>query len=86
MGRMADACYLMKHLLNTSRGPAVRALRAQTDKVEYSRVMRRVLEEQEGLEIREVCWDTWRRGTVSQLLCTCCSGSLLFGAEVQGKY
>ena len=54
MGRMADRCYMMKHVLNRSRGPAVWALRAQTDKVEYSRTMRRVLESQQGLEIREV--------------------------------
>lgn len=36
------------------QGPAVWALRAQTDKVEYSRVMRGVLESTENLDIREV--------------------------------
>ncbi|GLC35998.1 hypothetical protein PLESTB_000527700 [Pleodorina starrii] len=53
IGRMADRCYLQRRVLNRSKGPAVWALRAQTDKHEYSRTMRRVLEEQPGLEIRE---------------------------------
>ncbi|GLI68765.1 hypothetical protein VaNZ11_013256 [Volvox africanus] len=53
IGRMADRCYLQRRVLNRSKGPAVWALRAQTDKQEYARTMRRVLEEQQGLEIRE---------------------------------
>jgi len=36
IGKMTDRCYLQKRLLNRSRGPAVWALRAQTDKREYS--------------------------------------------------
>lgn len=53
IGRMADRCYLQKRVLNRSKGPAVWALRAQTDKVEYSAAMRRVLEATPNLEIRE---------------------------------
>ena len=53
IGRMADRCYLQKRVLNRSKGPAVWALRAQTDKVEYSAEMRRVLEGTPNLEIRE---------------------------------
>eukprot|EP00803_Ostreobium_quekettii_P011151 evm.model.scf_33.1 EVM.evm.TU.scf_33.1 scf_33:3348-10478(+) len=53
MGRMADRCYLHKRVLNLSKGPAVWALRAQTDKVEYSRIMRGVLQSTENLDIRE---------------------------------
>ncbi|GIL99010.1 hypothetical protein Vretimale_4303, partial [Volvox reticuliferus] len=53
IGRLADRCYLQRRVLNRSKGPAVWALRAQTDKQEYARTMRRVLEEQQGLEIRE---------------------------------
>ncbi|KAG2440518.1 hypothetical protein HYH02_010396 [Chlamydomonas schloesseri] len=53
IGKMADRCYLQKRVLNRSKGPAVWALRAQTDKQEYSRVIRRVLEETPNLEIRE---------------------------------
>ena len=40
-------------MLNSSKGPAVHSLRAQADKAEYSRTMRRVLEEQENLIIRQ---------------------------------
>lgn len=53
MGKMADRCYLQKRVLNRSKGPAVWALRAQTDKVEYSQVMKQVLEHQPNLDIRE---------------------------------
>lgn len=53
MGRMADRTYLQRRVLNRSRGPAVWALRAQTDKRMYSDTMRTVLERQENLFIRE---------------------------------
>lgn len=42
MGKMADRCYLQRRVLNRSKGPAVWALRAQTDKKEYCEVMRKV--------------------------------------------
>lgn len=42
MGKMADRTYLQRRVLNRSKGPAVWALRAQTDKKEYSSVMRQV--------------------------------------------
>ncbi len=44
MGKVTDRTYLQKRVLNRSRGPAVWALRAQTDKREYARVMRSVVE------------------------------------------
>ncbi|CDM96768.1 MAG: tRNA uridine-5-carboxymethylaminomethyl(34) synthesis enzyme MnmG [Limnospira sp. PMC 1291.21] len=53
IGKMADRTYLQKRLLNNSRGPAVWALRAQTDKREYAAVMRQIVENQENLSIRE---------------------------------
>lgn len=53
IGKMADRTYLQKRILNASRGPAVWALRAQTDKREYSAVMKRILENQENLVLRE---------------------------------
>ncbi len=53
IGRMADRTYLQKRVLNASRGPAVWALRAQTDKREYAREMQRLLEEQPNLRVRE---------------------------------
>ncbi|KNA06775.1 hypothetical protein SOVF_177740 [Spinacia oleracea] len=53
IGKIADRCYLQKRVLNTSRGPAVRALRAQTDKREYAMQMRTVVENTDNLSIRE---------------------------------
>ncbi|AFY40209.1 tRNA uridine 5-carboxymethylaminomethyl modification enzyme mnmG [[Leptolyngbya] sp. PCC 7376] len=53
IGKMADRTYLQKRVLNSSRGPAVWALRAQTDKREYAAVMKNIVENQENLVIRE---------------------------------
>ena len=53
IGKMADRTYLQKRVLNSSRGPAVWALRAQTDKREYAAVMKRIVENQENLTVRE---------------------------------
>ncbi|MUG97721.1 tRNA uridine-5-carboxymethylaminomethyl(34) synthesis enzyme MnmG [Scytonema sp. UIC 10036] len=53
LGKMADRTYLQKRILNSSRGPAVWALRAQTDKREYAAVMKAIVENQENLTIRE---------------------------------
>jgi tRNA uridine 5-carboxymethylaminomethyl modification enzyme len=53
IGRVADRTYLQKRVLNSSRGPAVWALRAQTDKREYAAVMKGIVENQENLTIRE---------------------------------
>jgi tRNA uridine 5-carboxymethylaminomethyl modification enzyme len=53
IGRIADRTYLQKRVLNISRGPAVWALRAQTDKREYAAVMKSIVENQENLSVRE---------------------------------
>ncbi|MDJ0563832.1 MAG: tRNA uridine-5-carboxymethylaminomethyl(34) synthesis enzyme MnmG, partial [Microcystis sp. M49629_WE12] len=53
IGKMADRTYLQKRVLNASRGPAVWALRAQTDKREYAAVMKGIVETQANLVIRE---------------------------------
>ncbi len=53
IGKMSDRTYLQKRILNASRGPAVWALRAQTDKREYAAVMKGIVENQENLSIRE---------------------------------
>ncbi|MCM0590131.1 MAG: tRNA uridine-5-carboxymethylaminomethyl(34) synthesis enzyme MnmG [Gloeotrichia echinulata IR180] len=53
IGKMADRTYLQKRILNSSRGPAVWALRAQTDKREYAAVMKAIVENQDNLTIRE---------------------------------
>ncbi|HEY9700409.1 MAG TPA: tRNA uridine-5-carboxymethylaminomethyl(34) synthesis enzyme MnmG [Trichocoleus sp.] len=53
IGKMADRTYLQKRVLNISRGPAVWALRAQTDKREYAAVMKQIIDNQENLFVRE---------------------------------
>lgn len=53
IGKVADRTYLQKRILNSSRGPAVWALRAQSDKREYAAVMKNIVENQENLTIRE---------------------------------
>lgn len=53
IGKVADRCYLQKRILNISRGPAVRALRAQTDKREYAMEMKNIVESTPNLSIRE---------------------------------
>ncbi|MBR4542635.1 MAG: tRNA uridine-5-carboxymethylaminomethyl(34) synthesis enzyme MnmG [Lachnospiraceae bacterium] len=57
MGRNIDKTFIQSKMLNASKGPAVHSLRAQADKQEYTRAMRRVLEEQDNLVIKqaEVC-------------------------------
>ncbi len=53
IGKITDRTYLQKRVLNTSRGPAVRSLRAQTDKREYAAAMKKVVENQPNLTLRE---------------------------------
>ena len=53
MGRNTDKTFIQIRMLNTGRGPAVQALRAQSDKGLYASEMRRTLERQDGLTIRE---------------------------------
>ena len=53
IGKMSDRAYLQKRVLNSSRGPAVWALRAQTDKREYAAIMKHIVENQDNLSIRE---------------------------------
>ncbi len=57
MGKNIDKTFIQSKMLNRSKGPAVHSLRAQADKAEYSRTMRKVLENQEHLTIKqaEVC-------------------------------
>ena len=53
MGRVIDKTHIQMRMLNTAKGPAVRALRAQADKQLYQREMKRLLEEEENLQIRQ---------------------------------
>ena len=53
MGKVIDQTFIQSKMLNASKGPAVHSLRAQADKAEYSRAMRKVLENQEHLTIKQ---------------------------------
>ena len=53
MGIATDATYLQMKMLNSSKGPAVRALRAQSDKREYMQYMRNLLEKQANLSLKQ---------------------------------
>ncbi len=53
MGKNIDKTFIQSKMLNQSKGPAVHSLRAQADKSEYSRSMRRVLEHTENLLIKQ---------------------------------
>lgn len=55
MGEVADATYLQMKTLNSSKGPAVRALRAQSDKKEYTRYMRNILETTPNIWLKQCC-------------------------------
>lgn len=61
MGKNIDKTFIQSKMLNVSKGPAVHSLRAQADKADYSREMRKVLENQEHLTIKqaEVCEILW---------------------------
>lgn len=57
MGKNIDKTFIQSKMLNESKGPAVHSLRAQADKSEYSKSMRKILENQENLIVKqgEVC-------------------------------
>ncbi|AGM25762.1 tRNA uridine 5-carboxymethylaminomethyl modification protein GidA [Spiroplasma syrphidicola EA-1] len=81
MAKAADQTALQMKLLNSSRGPAVWALRAQSDKIEYSKYMQQVVENQPNLTVKE--------GTVSSLIIednNFCSGvKLADGTIIKAK-
>lgn len=70
MARVTDRTGIQFRMLNKSKGPAVWSPRAQCDKAEYSQAMRRALECQEGLDLKQ--------GMVSALLV---SGGLSRGSR-----
>lgn len=53
MGKNIDKTFIQSKMLNVSKGPAVHSLRAQADKQEYTRSMRRVLENTDHLTIKQ---------------------------------
>ena len=75
MGKNIDKTFIQSKMLNKSKGPAVHSLRAQADKADYSRAMRKVLENQEHLTIKqaEVCeliWETFDSFSESDCIAT----------------
>lgn len=53
MGKVIDKTHIQMRMLNTRKGPAVRALRAQADKPLYIQEMKQILENQENLTLRQ---------------------------------
>ncbi|MBB5180521.1 tRNA uridine 5-carboxymethylaminomethyl modification enzyme [Planomicrobium koreense] len=53
MGRVIDKTHIQMRMLNTAKGPAVRALRAQADKVLYQQEMKRLMEEEPNLSLHQ---------------------------------
>ncbi|UQS82968.1 tRNA uridine-5-carboxymethylaminomethyl(34) synthesis enzyme MnmG [Bombilactobacillus thymidiniphilus] len=80
MAKNIDATYIQMRMLNTGKGPAVRALRAQADKNEYHQVMKNTLEKEPNL--------TLRQAMVERLLVkdgSCYGVVTNTGAQYQGK-
>ena len=73
IGLATDLTFLQMKMLNTNKGPAVQALRAQSDRKQYHRVMKLVLEEQKNLDLKQ--------GIVEEVLVTKAGGRR---AEVRG--
>lgn len=73
MAKVIDKTHIQMRLLNTGKGPAVRALRAQADKVLYQQEMKRTLEEQSNLTLRQavverlIVEDDEVKGVVTQI-------------------
>ena len=80
MGRNTDKSFLQMKMLNTKKGPAVRALRAQADKITYKNEMLKTLEAQANLTILE--------GMVEDLITNgniICGIVLADGTEIESK-
>lgn len=83
MGKNIDKTFIQSKMLNVSKGPAVHSLRAQADKAEYSRAMRKVLENQEHLTVKqaEVCEILWEDMNVADDLS---DNSYLYNKKITG--
>ncbi|MBO4395569.1 MAG: tRNA uridine-5-carboxymethylaminomethyl(34) synthesis enzyme MnmG [Eubacterium sp.] len=73
MGKVIDRTFIQSKMLNKSKGPAVHSLRAQADKQAYTREMRRVLESEDNLTIRQ--------GEVDEILVSEC----LHGSDLSDR-
>ncbi|WP_044916571.1 tRNA uridine-5-carboxymethylaminomethyl(34) synthesis enzyme MnmG [Butyrivibrio sp. WCE2006] len=73
MGKNIDKTYLQSKMLNKSKGPAIHSLRAQADKLEYSKSMKKILQSQKNLmikqsEIEEILFDELDQNEDKELL------------------
>jgi tRNA uridine 5-carboxymethylaminomethyl modification enzyme len=98
MARAADRAGLQFRMLNTSKGPAVQALRIQTDKNLYAMAMKSALEDQRGLELaqdeaiglvvergRVTGIETRARGRIGARSVVITAGTFLRGALISGE-
>lgn len=93
MAKITDRSYLQIRTLNQSKGPAVQALRAQSDKKQYSHIMRQVLENTPNLKLKQAMVEqilldgTQITGVVTNFGMTYHSESLVLttGTFLQGK-
>ncbi len=99
MGKAADATFIQSKMLNRGKGPAVHSLRAQIDRKDYHREMKRRLEEQENLQLKqaEICEVLAENGAVCGVkthlgtaygarAVIICSGTYLKGKILIGDY
>ena len=97
MGKNIDRTFLQTKMLNQSKGPAVHSLRAQADKQSYTREMRKILENTQGLvikqaEVAEICLTDGKVSSVltasgARYLCRAailCSGTYLRSRCIYG--
>ncbi len=98
MGKVIDQTFIQSKMLNRSKGPAVHSLRAQADKQNYSRTMRRVLENEKNLTIRQgevdelIVEDGKLKGVRTHTgidylgeVCVVCTGTYLNGRCITGE-
>lgn len=98
MGKNIDRTFIQSKMLNKSKGPAVHSLRAQADKQEYSKSMRKVLERTENLTIRQgevneilvedgrvVGVKTYTGAVYSCKVCVLCTGTYLNARCITGN-
>lgn len=70
MGKAADKTFIQSRMLNLGKGPAVHSLRVQSDRRAYQQLMKRILERQDGLDLKqaEVIEIRAKDGAVSQIV------------------
>ncbi|HZK18030.1 MAG TPA: tRNA uridine-5-carboxymethylaminomethyl(34) synthesis enzyme MnmG [Clostridia bacterium] len=93
MAISADCSSIQMRMLNTSKGPAVRALRSQSDKWQYQSLMRRALEREPNLDIKQAVVDQllYSNGRISGVLLntgasfSCKAVVLTTGTYLRGK-